>query len=157
MASQDLIAKSLNLSWQTSGYTSLMPANRFYYGRPQKPNQLAGFPYAETDICLINREIVTNIAVTFALCTYELTIKIYTCQGMTGGVSTGDQIVDQGNLQRALESTLDHLPPNTPWNYVVKFLHCMQVPPNKITKDPDLYLGADVIVSTNTWNILVEE
>lgn len=157
MASHDLISKSLILSWGTAGYSSLMPSSRIYYGRPQKPNQLAGFPYAELDISLINREIVTNIAVSFALCTYELSVKIYTVQGMTGGMSVGDQVVDQSNLQRALENILDHIPPNTPWNYVVNFLHCLQVPPNRLTKDPELYLGADVMVSTNTWNLLIEE
>lgn len=152
----DLIVSSLKLAWSESAYTGLLPAANIYYDRAQQPAGVAGFPYARVFVEETNREVMTVIEDGGnSLVTYTLTVEVWTCQGMTGG--SGDQITDQGHLVRSLESVLNFLPPNTPWNYVPGFLHCLKVPPGTLGKDNELYLGKDVYKSRNQWSLLISE
>jgi hypothetical protein len=155
MASFDLIMSSLKLAWSEGAYTALVPANSIYFDRAQKPNQMAGFPFVEVFIKEDSPEVVTEVETYNSLCTYHVEIDVYTCQGMTGGTSTGDQLTDQGNIQRALEAILNYLPPNTPWNNVVGFLHCIKGE-TTIGKDAELY-RMDVIISKQHWTLLISE
>lgn len=138
-------------------YTALCPVSRIYYGRAQKPSQLAGFPYMEMDVKQLKTEVPTQNAPEYSLCTYELTIATFTVQGQTGGTTSGDALTDQGNLLRALESVLDYITPNVPWNAVTGFLHCLPKGQTQIDKDSELYLGCDVLKSTDQWSLLVQE
>ena len=154
-ANIDTIMSSLRLAWSQSAYVGLMPASSLYFGRAQKPNELSGFPFAEVLIEATNSEVVTVVDAGNSLVTYELEIDVWTCQGMTGGSSTGRQVTDQGNIIRALEAVLNFIPPNTGWNYVLGFLHCLKET-TKMNKDEELY-RADVVVSRNRWKLLVSE
>ena len=85
---------------------------------------------------------------------YTVTIEIWTAQDMSG--SSGDQIGDQGNLMRSLESVLSYLTPGQPWGTVTGFLHCQQGE-TTLAKDQELYLGKDVLIGTMNWTILTQE
>jgi hypothetical protein len=87
---------------------------------------------------------------------YHIAIKVWTCQGMTGVTSSGDQMTDQGVIMRALEAVLSNITPNTAWQYVTGFKHCLEGP-SSLTKDEELYLGGDVMISENNWVMLVGE
>ena len=155
MASFDYIMASLKTAWDRD---DLLPGGSIYYDRAEKPAQLAGFPYAEVTIELANWEVVTipDATTKNSLVTYDLTVEIFTCQGQTGGSTSGDQMTDQGNLQRAFEAILNFIPPNEPWDGVEGFLHCLKGR-STIKKDEELYQGKDVLVSTNRWAMLVSE
>ena len=155
MASTDLIMASLKLAWSEGAYTALVPAGSFYFDRAQKPGELAGFPFVEVFIHAVNTEVVTGVEAGNSLVTYSLEIDVWTAQDMTGGATSGKQVTDQGNIQRALEAILNHIPPNTPWNYVDGFLHCIREGTTS-EKDAELY-RFDVITSKNYWTLLVSE
>lgn len=154
MAQFDLIMKSFKEAWNAD-YSTTVPTNNFYYGRVQKPNQLAGFPYGEVQIKEDEPEPTTDPG-TGRLVTYHITIRVWTCQGMTGVTSSGDQMTDQGTIMRALEAVLSSIPPNTAWYYLTGFKHCLEEP-SSLTLDEELYQGRDVIISENHWVILVGE
>ena len=158
MPSLDLISSSFILAWGESAFTPLCPANRIYLDRPQQPAANgAGFPYMSLAIKEVAHEVVTQVDDLNSLVTYRVTVEIWTCQGMTGGTSTGDQVTDQGRLQRAVGAILDRIPPNTGWNYVADFLHCINEGAMEFGKDADLYLGKDVFKSSQSWRMLISE
>lgn len=158
MPSLDLISSSFITAWTDSDSTPLCPANRIYLDRPQQPLPLgAGFPYMAMDIAEIEHEVSTQQEDFNSLVTYRFTLEIWTCQGMTGGTSTGDQVTDMGNLQRGVSAILDRLPPNTGWNFLDNFLHCINEGAMTCRKDNSLYLGKDVLHSSQSWQILVAE
>lgn len=157
MASIDLIAQSFVTAWTGSAYTGLIPVSRLYFDRAEKADGVAGFPYAEMFCKRIKYEVVTDHDGTNSLVTYQFKVVVWTTQGMTGGTSTGDQITDQGNIQRGLESVLNNITPNTAWNFVPGFLHCLPDDEMTIEKDQGLYQGRDVMKSTQTWTLLVSE
>ena len=127
------------------------PAN-IYYDRPQQPPGLAGFPYIQCIITEDPPDVTTSQAE--KLVSYHLEIKAWTAQGQPG--SSGDQITDQGNIMRALETVLSQIPPNQPWYFVAGFLHCIEGL-SRLAKDDELYLGQDVYVSTSNWDLLIQE
>lgn len=157
MASFDLISSSFKAAWSAGGYTGLCPASALYYGRPQKPAQLAGFPYMGYTVTTISEEQRTKVQSLGSLVKYMLTVTAWTVQGMTGGTTSGDQVTDQGNLQRGLETVLNFIPPNLPWYNLMNFLHCLKIGLGEPTKDKELYLGKDVFFSDNSWEIMVAE
>jgi hypothetical protein len=130
-----------------------------YLGRPQKPEMLAGFPYMAMLITQESYEVRTQQSYVnaTAIVGYELKVEVYTCQGMTGGVSSGDQITDQGNIQRALDAVLTKIPPDQPWFNVPLLLHCIKQPKVLLDKEPELYQGNDVFKSTQFYKFLVLE
>ena len=157
MAGQDNIAKSVRLAWSESYFTPLMPTNHIYYDKAEQPAGKAGFPYASMKIEQVDFEVVTQLAPSYSLVTYQLIIDVWTCQDMTGGTSQSDQVVDQGNLMRAFQSVLNFITPNQAWNYVLGFLHCLPMSEATLKKDEELYLGKDVYKSTQNWSILCQE
>ena len=118
---------------------------------------LAGFPYISLLVEQSSVELREDTGSHNKLIRYSLVVSAWTVQDMTGGATSGDQITDQGNIQRALESILDGIPPNGPWQNVPGFLHCIPMEGASMAKDPELYEGFDVYKSTNSWEILVEE
>lgn len=153
----DYITASLKSAWAAGGNTALMPASAIYYDRPQKPAQLAGFPYSSLKISDEGEEVRTVAAVGNKLVRYLLQVDAYVVQGMTGGTSSGDAITDAGNLLRAFQAILDFVPPNTIWYTLTGLLHCIPQPGATIEKDPELYLGCDVYKASGFWEFLVEE
>ena len=158
MAQFDLIMKSIQEAWDAD-YSPIIPTANFYYDRAQKPVGVAGFPYAEVRIEEEMPEPTTDTTDDIdsgRLVTYHVEILVWTCQGMTGASSSGDQMTDQGLIMRALEAVLSYIPPNAAWNYVAGFAHCLEGM-SSLEKDPELYLGGDVYISTNNWDMLVTE
>jgi len=153
MASHDLISRSLKLAWLAN--PALMSAANIYFGRAQQPAGLAGFPYASMTIEQTGYEAVTRPGA--RLVTYLVQVEVYTTQGQTGGVSSGDQVTDQGNLMRAFCAILNNITPNTAWFFVAGFKHCIQNPGAACTKEEALYLGSDVYKSTQSWTLLTQE
>ena len=156
MASIDLIASSFKMAWP---FGSLVPVGNVYLGRPQQPNQLVGFPYIAMLIQQESYEVRSQqsyIDVT-ALVGYLAKFEVYTCQGQAGGATTGDQVTDQGNIQRALDLVLTKIPPDQPWFNVPVFLHCIKEPKVWMEKDTALYLGNDVFKSIQSYRFLVLE
>lgn len=156
MASQDLIASSFKMGWS---YGSLVQNGNIYVDRPQKPNQLAGFPYISMNITQDSYEVRSQQSYqdAIAIVGYSIKIEAYTCQGMTGGATTGDQVTDQGNIQRAIDAVLTKIPPDQPWFNVPLFLHCIKQPHSTMWKDRELYEGCDVFKSTQSYGILLLE
>ena len=153
----DKIMSSLKIAWGASAYTGLVPTGKIFYRRAQVPDQLAGFPYLECRIVRVRKEVMTKVDTFNALATYDLRIKSYTAEGMTGGTSTGDQLTDTCNILRALEAVLNNIPPNTAWNNVTEFLHCIPDPgETEVDIDTELY-RADVYTAEPQWSILIAE
>ena len=159
MASIDLISSSFKAAWHAVPNDSYVPSDNIYLGRPQKPNQLAGFPYIALVIAQTNYEPRTQQFCTDgqALVTYNLQLEVWTCQGQTGGASSGDQVSDQGNIQRAVDAILTKIPPGSAWYDVPFFLHCLKDPRASMEKDEELYEGNDVWKSKQSYNLLILE
>ena len=154
MAQFDLITRSFKSAWNAD-YSTTVPTNNFYYGRAQQPAELAGFPYGEIYITEDEPEPTTRRA-DGRLITYHLTIKVWTCQGMIGVTSSGDQMTDQGIIMRALEAVLSSIPPNQAWEFVTGFKHCLEGA-SSLAVDEEMYLGKDVLISESNWTMLVGE
>ena len=156
MAAFDLIMKSFTAEWAAGGYTAILPTANIYYGRAQQPAELAGFPYAECQITIERTEVVTVVEALNSRVYYDLEITVYTAQGQTGGTDAGDQVSNQGAIQRALEAILNFIPHNNSWQYLPNFLHCIK-DASSLGEDNELYLGKDVLISRQNWTILNAE
>ena len=155
MKNFDTILSSFKTAWGAEN--ALVPLTRVFYDRPEEPTGYDGFPYLALFLLTAAYEVVSEPDGTNSLVTYHLTVNAYTVQNQTGGATSGDQITDQGNIQRALDAVLDSIPPNTAWNDVAGFLHCIPLPGGNVRKDETLFDGRDVLVYDATWEILVSE
>ena len=88
------------------------------------------------------------------LVSYHMEIEAWTVQDMTG--SSGDQMTDQGNIMRMLETILTQVQYNNPWGFVAGFLHLVEGA-SSLTKNNELYQGKDVMVSVSNFDILIQE
>lgn len=142
----DLILRSLT----TALSNMVVPIGNIYFDRAEQPAGLDGFPYMRVFITN-TEELTTQTAPNSSLVTYRILIEVFSCQS-----GSNDQIMDQGTIQRALESILNYLPPNTPWMYVTSFVHCLKQS-STMEKDSNLFQGKDVYKSTNVWHLLATE
>lgn len=158
MASADLIATSFKQQWIYSGFGYLLSVNNIFFDRAEQPAMLDGFPYMEMFIKQTSFEVVTQIGLNNSIAKYDLEIDVWTCEGQTGGATSGDQVIDQGTLMRAVATALV-VPPNEQWNALEQLLHI--VPRRSAGTEPKkyekLYNGHDVWKSCQYWEILCRE
>ena len=138
----------------TSLGTSVVPSGHIYYDRANQPTGFDSFPYIRVFIEQTSSEPTTTATTTAHnyFNTYSVKIEIWTTQ-----VGTDDQVGTQGTLQRALESILNFIPPNTAWGSITNFCHLTKIGSPTLTKNDQLYLGKDVYTSVNQWSLLVVE
>ena len=153
------IAASIKAAWIAAGNETLVPAGHIFYDRAEQPAQLAGFPYLMMWISQDSYEVRSQQSYIDAEAFVGYTIKIeaWTCQNMTGGASTGDQLLDQQAIQSALDAILTKVVPDAAWFSVPYLLHIIKEQTVSLVKHPILYLGRDVYTSTQTYHLLTLE
>ena len=157
MASIDLIASSFKAAWHAVPNDSLVSPANIYLDRAEQPSGLAGFPYIEMFIVQEGYEPRTqqSYQAATALVKYKLLIEVWTTQGQPG--SSGDQITDQGIIQRAVDAILTKIEPGQAWLNVPGFVHCIKEPRATLEKYRELYLGKDVFKSVQSYILLCLE
>ena len=159
MAQIASITASFKAAWTAAGNTTLVPAGNIYFDRAQQPAQLAGFPYMRIWVTQDSYEVRSQQSYidAEAFVGYTLRIEVRTCQNQTGGASTGDQMLDQQQIQQALDAVLTKVIPDQAWYSVPLLLHIIKEPTTTMVKDPELYQGRDQMTSTQTYHLLVLE
>ena len=157
MSSADLIASSFKAAWQAGGGAALVLPNSIYYGRAKQPDKQAGFPFIELLIAQTSNELRSQQSYDSdtALVSYTLTVEVWTCQGMS--TSSGDQLTDQGNIQRAVDAVMTKIIPGQAWYNVTTFIHAIKDQQTAMAPDSELYQGQDVTSSIQSYLILLGE
>ena len=158
MAQIDTILAAIKADW-AADYSSLMSQDHLWFIRAEQPKaDLSSFPYMEVtateQVILTDQGYDETDGFPVRDVQYDLIFKIYTAQGEPN--SSGSQITDQGNLQRALEVVL-LVQPNTSWHDVKGLNHVQKLGIPAWEIDDSLLNGVDVHVSTNLFRISTNE